>query len=151
MTYDHKLLEDMIEIITPFETATHCVQCDRVITSSLIIPCTCICVLKTTVETLYCKFPSRFVAPLKESVSKRLAQYDNFEAFFLASALDPCFKLRWCSPDEFSSIKANLILKGKSRQGTSNDSNLDLDTASGAPESFKTVSKNPQKPSLTFF
>lgn len=25
MTYDHKLLEDMVEILTPFETATHCV------------------------------------------------------------------------------------------------------------------------------
>ena len=63
----------------------------------------------------------------------------------MASALDPRFKLQWCSPDEFSSIKANLILKGRQ------DSNLDLDTASGAPESFETVSNHPQKPSLTFF
>ena len=42
-TYDPKLLEDLIEILTPFETATQCIQGDEVVTS--------IRVLKATMNT----------------------------------------------------------------------------------------------------
>lgn len=47
-----------IEILTPFETATHCIQGDRVVTSSMIVPCT------------------------------RLSYYEDCEAFLMASALN---------------------------------------------------------------
>ena len=36
---DRKVLEDLVEILTPFETATHCVQGDNIVTSSMIVPC----------------------------------------------------------------------------------------------------------------
>ena len=34
--YDRKVLEDLVEILTPFETATYCIQGDQVVTSSRI-------------------------------------------------------------------------------------------------------------------
>ena len=37
--YDRKILEDLVEILTPFETATQCIQGDKVITSSMVVPC----------------------------------------------------------------------------------------------------------------
>ena len=37
--YDRKLLEDLVEILTPFETATQCIQGNKVVTSSMIVPC----------------------------------------------------------------------------------------------------------------
>ena len=49
-TYDHQILEDIVEILTPFETATQCIYGDKVVTSSIVIPC--ICVLKETLSTL---------------------------------------------------------------------------------------------------
>jgi len=37
--HDRKVLEDLVEILTPFEMATHCVQGDNIVTSSMIVPC----------------------------------------------------------------------------------------------------------------
>ena len=42
------------------------------------------------------------VTALKDSVEKRLAPYENDDALVMAAALDPRFKLRWCSPDKLS-------------------------------------------------
>ena len=96
--YDRKTLEDLIEILTPFETATQCVQGDQVVTSSMIIPC--VRVLKSTMETLSHKYTSRFVASLKTSVNKILTRYEDIDEFVLATTLDPRFKLKWCTPLE---------------------------------------------------
>jgi len=48
--YDRKILENLVEILTPFETATHCIQGDRVVTSSMIVPR--VRVLKSTINSL---------------------------------------------------------------------------------------------------
>ena len=61
--YDRKILEDVVEILTPFETATHCIQGDKVVTSSMVVPC--VRVLKSTIDSLSHKYTSRFVATLK--------------------------------------------------------------------------------------
>ena len=52
-------MEDLVEILTPFETVTHCVQGDSIVTSSVIVPC--IQVLKSKVELLSHKYTTRFV------------------------------------------------------------------------------------------
>ena len=39
--YDRRILEDIVEILTPFETATQCIQGDKVVTSSMVILCMC--------------------------------------------------------------------------------------------------------------
>lgn len=45
--YDRKVLQDLDEILTPFETAMQCIQGDEVVTSSMIVPC--IRVLKASI------------------------------------------------------------------------------------------------------
>lgn len=107
--YDRKILEDLIEILTPFEIATNHIQGDNLITSSMVVPCTR--VLKSKVEKLYEKYSSRFVLALKTSIHKRLSTYEEVDAFITASALDPRFKLKWCKPDEYTFQKQNFILK----------------------------------------
>ena len=43
-----------------------------------------------------------------------MTDYEECEAFLLASALDPRFKLKWCgTSDEYSSIRAQLVAKAK--------------------------------------
>lgn len=109
-TYDRKILEDLVEILTPFETATQCIQGDKVITSSMVVPC--VRVLKSTMENLCQKYTSKFVSTLKASVHKRLSKYEEYDAFLLASALDPRFKLKWCTTStEYDNVKAKLIQK----------------------------------------
>ena len=51
-------------------------------------------VLKSTIDSLSHKYTSRFVATLKSSIDKRLTMYENIDAFLLASALDPRFKVQ---------------------------------------------------------
>ena len=75
-------------------------------TSSIIVPC--ISVLKATMNTLSQKLSSKFVLALKASVNSRLSHYEECEAFLMASALDPRFKLEWCT------LKANFVANVKS-------------------------------------
>ena len=89
--YDRKILEDLVEILKPFETATHCIQETKVVTSSKVVPC--VRVLKSKIDSLSHKYTSRFVATLKSSINDRLSKYG---AFLMASVLDPRFKLKWC-------------------------------------------------------
>ena len=56
--YDRNILKDLIEVLTPFKSATHCVQGDRVVTGSMVVPC--VRILKTKLEALYNKFSSKF-------------------------------------------------------------------------------------------
>lgn len=105
--YDRKIMEDLVEILSSLETDTHCVQDDQVVTSSMIIPW--VRVLKSTIETLSRKYTCRFVVSLKASVNKRLSRYED--AFVLASALDPRFKLKWSTPSEYDDFKQKLLSK----------------------------------------
>ncbi len=117
--YDRKTMEDLVEILTPFETATRCVQGDQVVTSSMIIPC--VRVLKSTMETLSQKYASRFVASLKASVNKRLTKYEDIDDFVLATTLDPRFKLKWCTPLEYDDFKQKLLSKANLNTDTNPD------------------------------
>lgn len=107
--YDRKILEDLVEILTPFETATHCIPGDKVVTSSMVVPC--IRVLKAAMTKLSSKFSNnKLLLSLKASVNTRLAQYEDCDDFVLASALDPRFKLKWCANSaEYSMIRAKLV------------------------------------------
>ena len=104
------------EILTPFETATQCIQGDKVVTSSMIVPC--IRVLKATMNTL-----SQFVSILKASVNSRLSHYEEYEANFMASALNPRFNLKSCSSVEYNTLKANFVANVKSVNSSSLDIN----------------------------
>ena len=53
------------------------------------------------------------MSALKDSVNRRLSLYEEQDAFLLASALDPWFKLKWCMNTEYSTIKTKLTSKVK--------------------------------------
>ena len=120
--YDRKILKDVVEILTPFETATHCIQGDKVVTCSMVVPC--VRVLKSTIDSLSHKYTSRFVATLKASINDRLSKYENIDAFLMASALDPRFKLKWCKPIEYNELQAKLILKLNQQLRNEQDSQI---------------------------
>ena len=112
--YDRRILEDLIEILTPFESATHHVQGDQVVTGSMVV--SCVKVLKAEMNKLSAKYSSNFVATLKASVGRRLSCFEEHDDFMTASALDPRFKLQWCSgPAEYDGRKANLMAKAKAK------------------------------------
>ena len=152
--YDRKILEDLVEILTPFETTTHCVQGDSIVTSSMIAPC--VKVLKSKVELLSRKYTFRFVATLKASVYSRLGKYEDIHVFLMASALDPRFKLKWCKPVEFNHLKATLIEeveKNQQDQGTgSTDMTIQTsNTSNEAVQSQESGIEPPAKKMKTFF
>lgn len=147
-TYDRKSLEDLVDILTPFETATHCVQGSYVVTRSMVVPC--VKVLKKTFEDLSIKYSSRLVSTLKTSITTRLSKYEEYNVFLLASVLDPRFKLKWCSPAEYHRIKGILISKIE-------QSNPSVEISGTGNESQPPVSHNqdeaepPTKKMRTFF
>ena len=152
--YDRKVLEDLVEILTPFETATHCVQGDNIVTSSMIVPC--VKVLKSKVELLSRKYTSRFVATLKASVYSRLGKYEDVHVFLMASALDPRFKLKWCKPVEFIHLKAALIEEvEKNQQDQGTDMIIQMtETSNSSNEAVQTQRSDlepPAKKMKTFF
>ena len=107
--YDWNILTDFIDILTPFESATHCLQGDGVVTGSMVVPC--FRILKVELDALYTKYSSKFVLALKDSVHKRLAHYEEHDTFQTASFLDPHFKLNWCTESESLILKIAIIAK----------------------------------------
>ena len=96
--HERKILEDLVEILTPFQEATDFAQGENVITSSVVIPC--IRGLHKSLESLSVKYNSRILLALVKSVDNRMAKYESRQLFILASTLDPRFKLRWFSGDD---------------------------------------------------
>ena len=107
--HDRNVLKDLTEILTPFESATHCIQGNNVVAGSMVVPC--VRVLKGELEQLSYKYNSPFVKQLKASVQKRLSPYETHDAFLTASALDPRFKLQWCTQEERIIRRSDLITK----------------------------------------
>ena len=142
-TYDRNILHDIVGILTPFETATHCIQGDRVVTSSMVVPC--VRVLKKTLQSLSDKFSSRFVTQLCSSLDKRLTCYEESDTFLTAAALDPRFKLKWCTNAEADNLESKLIDKVK--QANPSSSEVSPVTSTNSP-SATTANK---KETLSFF
>ena len=59
-------------------------------------------VKKSCRAQLQLQYSSRFVAALNASVTKRLGRYEESRTFLMASALDPRFKLKWCTTEEYT-------------------------------------------------
>ena len=78
-TYDRKILQDVSEILSPFEAATNCIQGDNVVTGSMVIhvPCIHVHVLIATLEKLNDKYSSWFVATLKASAKRQFSHYEE--------------------------------------------------------------------------
>lgn len=99
--YETSIAKDLVEILTPFEWATNLIQ--GKVTSSLVIPV--VRALRNEMISLGNKFKMRLVTSLKESIHSRLSVYEDELFFQLAAALDPRWKLAWCTPEEATSLQ----------------------------------------------
>ena len=105
--YDHTILTDLVEILSPFEEATDKLQGQNMVTSSLVIPV--ILGLQEIINSLQSKYNCGLVAALKSSLEKRMRVYKESTEFVLASLLDPRYKTDWCfSQEEKDSNKKTL-------------------------------------------
>ena len=100
--YETNITKELVEILTPFQWATDMVQGQNKVTASVIMPV--IRGLQMEMEKLSSKYSSKMVLSLKNSVYSRLAKYET-NTFKIAAALDPRWKLDWCTPAEKEDIK----------------------------------------------
>ncbi|XP_065907752.1 zinc finger BED domain-containing protein 4-like [Dysidea avara] len=96
-THEKNLLQDIVEILTPFEEATEFVQVGCVPSAGYVLPC--IRGLYHHIENMVSKYHSGLVRGLKQSLHRRMPYYEENETYIVACILDPRFKLRWCSDD----------------------------------------------------
>ena len=105
--YERKILRELCEILGPFEEATQLIQQQNSVTGSLPIPVTE--ELQQKLLSLSSKFSCKLVTTLKESLKKRMTQYQENEHLSIATALDPRFKIQWCrSESEQANIESLL-------------------------------------------
>ena len=91
--YGRNTLNDVVEILSPFEEATNISQIENKVSSSLVIPC--IRGLRAQLSTLRIKYSNALVKELAESLERRLSIYESEDTYTTASILDPRFKLKW--------------------------------------------------------
>ena len=91
--YERNILRELCEILGPFEEATQLIQQQNSVTGSLPIPVTE--ELQQKLLSLSSKFSCKLVTSLKESLEKRMNQYQENEHLKIALALDPRFKIQW--------------------------------------------------------
>lgn len=107
--HERNILMDLCEILTPFESATHKLQGQNTVTSSLVIPV--VQAMTIQLEKLKNKYDSEFVKELQASFKKRIATYEEKHIFEMASALDPRFKLQWAKGEKKARLEAELEKK----------------------------------------
>ena len=113
--YDRKILEDMAEILSPFEEATDFLQGQNCVTISYAIPC--IRGLHAHLEEMSSKFNCKLVSSLKASLQKRMKRFEERDLYSMAASLDTAFKLDWCNPSETSRVKELLHAKLTANEG----------------------------------
>ncbi|KAJ8305575.1 hypothetical protein KUTeg_016120 [Tegillarca granosa] len=97
-SYERKLLQELCNILEPFEKATLLVQSENSASASLAIPVTC--GLKHQICQISIDYSSKMISTLKHSIHSRLSVYENDDSFTIAAILDPRFKLRWCENEK---------------------------------------------------
>ena len=107
--YEMKVISEITAVLTPFELATIQSQTQKLVTSSLVIPC--IRGLRSELKELSKTYKSKMVTTLISSIERRLVKYEEQEFFQLAAALDPRWKLDWCYNSEANHIKELLSKK----------------------------------------
>lgn len=93
-------------------------------TASVILPI--VYGLRAEINNLHKKYKSRLVATLKASIDKRLGQYKEEEIFQIAAALDPRWKLAWCSAKKAEELKKLVILKVRALSESDTVASVDL-------------------------
>lgn len=89
--YERNCLQDICDILVPFEEATDITQGDKIVTCSIVV--SCIRGLRIQMTEMYSRFNSKLVSALRKSLEKRLSVYEDNLLYRLAATLDPRFKL----------------------------------------------------------
>ncbi|XP_045202879.2 zinc finger BED domain-containing protein 4-like [Mercenaria mercenaria] len=112
-SFERKLLNELCEVLKPFEFATTIVQKEKSVSASLAIPTTLqlkhnLKELKNTAKLEHQTV--KFIDILEESIDSRLIRYEQEDEYVLATMLDPRFKLDWCTQN-FSKHEDLLVSK----------------------------------------
>ncbi len=106
--YEYNILEELVDIMTPFENATLLLLRDKVVTSSLV---PCVRGLTAQLNQLSSKYNCKLVGALKSSFTKHMAEFAQKDTYILATSLDSRFKLKWTHGDELEKYTADLVTK----------------------------------------
>ena len=104
---DRDVLQEFVEIMTPFEEATDRTQGENIVTASCVIP-----VIRGLRHHLSCfaaQYNATLVRALQASLNRRLTAFEERVIYRRAAVLDPRFKLRWCVGRESGNVKADII------------------------------------------
>lgn len=118
--YDRNCLQDLCDILVPFEEVTDITQGDKIVTCSLVVPS--IRGLRVQLDNMQSRFNNKLVSGLKHSLEKRLTVFEDKQRYKLAAALDPRFKLAWCKEGEVKEQQAALIKEAIALTSLSNKS-----------------------------
>ena len=105
--HERNILQDLVEILTPFEEATDIVQISCVPSAGYVLPC--VRGLKHHLQAMVSKYHSNFVQALKQSLRTRMSLYKENEIYITAAIVDPRFKLRWCLRDEKKEFRDMIV------------------------------------------
>ncbi|XP_048867865.1 E3 SUMO-protein ligase ZBED1-like isoform X7 [Brienomyrus brachyistius] len=106
---EFKIIQELCVVLEPFEEVTDRCQADKVVTSSLVIPC--VRGLRHAVRNMKMTGNNNLVSILQSLVEKHLAKFEEIQCFQMASILDPRFKLDWCIGEEVTTMKDLLMGK----------------------------------------
>ncbi|XP_048867860.1 E3 SUMO-protein ligase ZBED1-like isoform X2 [Brienomyrus brachyistius] len=106
---EFKIIQELCVVLEPFEEVTDRCQADKVVTSSLVIPC--VRALRHAVRNMKMTGNKNLMSILQKAVDKHLAKFEDMQSFQMASTLDPRFKLDWCIGEEVNTMK--YLLMGK--------------------------------------
>nr|XP_023696959.1 zinc finger BED domain-containing protein 1-like isoform X2 [Paramormyrops kingsleyae] len=106
---EFKIIQELCVVLEPFEEVTDRCQAEKVVTSSLVIPC--VRGLRYAVKNMKMTGNNNLVSILQSLVEKHLAKFEEIQCFQMASILDPRFKLDWCIGEEVNTMKDLLMGK----------------------------------------
>lgn len=153
LTYhDRCVLSDLVSILTPFAEATNFTQGQNIVTASYVIPC--VVGLKLEFSNMQSRYTSQLASTLKQSIQARLTPYEQRSVFCLAAALDPRFKLKWCTTSTMYDSTRKLLTQEahKSLQETTckSETSNDTDTQTAGGQTGNVSHSPPRKKSQLF-
>lgn len=107
--YELKIIQELCEVLEPFEEVTDRCQAEKAVTSSYVIPC--VRGLRHAIKDAKMTGNKKFLSTLQTALERRLLKFEDMECFQMAATLDPRFKLDWCNGEEQNTIRNLLAAK----------------------------------------
>ena len=105
--YERNILMELVDILAPFEEATDVAQIESHVNAGFVIPC--IVGLKVILDKMHVKYDKKLVDELKNSLNRRMLQYEQNKIYIIASILDPRFRLEWCLSEHEKHQKLEIL------------------------------------------